>query len=442
MAGASDKARWYLEQSVPELQELERKQIFSRPEITSITKKRSDFEHKINARGSHPSDYARYAEYEMNLDTLRRKRSRRLGAKPAQHVGERRVLFILDRATRKFHGDLGLWMQYLEYAKKLKAYKKIQQLLTSFVRLHPTKPEVWIYAATYALNEQGDMTEARSYFQRGLRFCKWSRLLWLDYARAELIYIAKIVVRQQVLGVDEDSRKKRLVQIPDGEANGHISLAVTAEDVDPNSMTDAEVDPEGLKTLNKAPMLSGAIPIAIYDTAMAQFKDAQFGRQFFDMVSEFDNLPCLNRVLSHIVDSLLSTYPKNPYTLDTLTRQSLVTVDPHSREFPLALGTALKHLKTHTESGDATLLTFVQLTVRWLSTYLNEEGLDPDIVKVLLMTLKKSLLSIEHCNDRKKSTAEEVALLLADVKERGENRSLQFLSPWVAAQWPVCTDLV
>ena len=29
MAGASDKARFYLEQSVPELQELQRKKIFS-----------------------------------------------------------------------------------------------------------------------------------------------------------------------------------------------------------------------------------------------------------------------------------------------------------------------------------------------------------------------------------------------------------------------------
>ena len=45
MAGASDKARFYLEQYVPELQEYERKHIFSRDEITAVTSKRSDFEH-------------------------------------------------------------------------------------------------------------------------------------------------------------------------------------------------------------------------------------------------------------------------------------------------------------------------------------------------------------------------------------------------------------
>ena len=104
MAGASDKARFYLEQSVPELREWERREIFTkvglRPrfsnklsladsvaqdEIASIARKRSDFEHTLNARGSHPSDYARYVDYEMNLDLLRRKRVKRLGIKTTAH---------------------------------------------------------------------------------------------------------------------------------------------------------------------------------------------------------------------------------------------------------------------------------------------------------------------------------------------------------------------
>lgn len=35
MAGASDKARFYLEQSIPELQEYERKNIFTKVEPSS-----------------------------------------------------------------------------------------------------------------------------------------------------------------------------------------------------------------------------------------------------------------------------------------------------------------------------------------------------------------------------------------------------------------------
>ncbi|KAG7009014.1 hypothetical protein G7Y79_00003g008820 [Physcia stellaris] len=163
MAGTSDKARFYLEQSVPELHELLKKSLFTKQEITSIAKTRSDFEHKLNARGSRPVDYARYAEYEMNLDALRRKRTKRKGLKSGGHAGQRRIFFVLDRATKRFSGDTGLWMQYIDFARKQKANKKMSQILTTVLRLHPTNPELWIYAANYALDEKSDMTEARSY---------------------------------------------------------------------------------------------------------------------------------------------------------------------------------------------------------------------------------------------------------------------------------------
>lgn len=144
MAGASDKARYFQEQSVPELQEFARKKIFTKEEIVSIARKRSDFEHILSARGSKSQDYVRYAEYEMNLESLRRKRVKRLGVRTSDHTGQRRIYFILDRAIKKFPGDVGLWMQYITFAQKQKSDKKVLQLVTSLLRLHPTKPELWI----------------------------------------------------------------------------------------------------------------------------------------------------------------------------------------------------------------------------------------------------------------------------------------------------------
>src|ERR1700761_1573626 len=201
MAAASDKARFFLEQSVPELKEYERKGIFSAEEITSIARKRSDFEHKINARGSTPADYARYAEFEINVDALRRKRVKRLGIKSVAHNGKRRIFFVFDRGTRKHPGDIALWVEAIDFAKKQKAYKKLQEMFAQVLRLHPSKSDLWINAALYAVEENGDMTEARSYMQRGLRFCKRSRAMWLEYGRLEMSYIAKIHARRDVLGI-------------------------------------------------------------------------------------------------------------------------------------------------------------------------------------------------------------------------------------------------
>ena len=78
----------------------------------------------------------------MNLEALRRKRVKRLGVKFSHYSGQRRIFFVFDRATRKFHGDTGLWLEYLNYAKREKANKKVAQILTSMLRMHPTMPEI------------------------------------------------------------------------------------------------------------------------------------------------------------------------------------------------------------------------------------------------------------------------------------------------------------
>ncbi|KAI9878672.1 MAG: U3 snoRNP protein [Pleopsidium flavum] len=408
MAGASDKARFYLEQSVPELQEYERKNIFTKvpflhtssgtyltttkEEITSIAKKRSDFEHKINARGSQPSDYARYAGFEMNLESLRRKRVKRLGVKITGHAGKRRIFFVLDRATRKFHGDIALWMQYIEYARKEKANKKLSQILTSVLRLHPTKPELWIYAARYAVDAQADMTEARSYMQRGLRFCKTSKALWLEYAKLEMIYIAKIAARRRILGLDEDqTRRSRVTPAESPDADMLTLPTVTAEDINPHLQPDDSVDQAALQTLDSTPALTGAIPLAIFDAAMKQFpSDGALGERFFDMFAEFAGVPCLARVLEHVVNSLLAASPTSPEALSCFIRQPVIAIDATAAAFPSALGISLKRLKSSMQLSEPKWK-LSDRVVNWLLLLQGIKEHDPGVRKVLSVTLSQAV---------------------------------------------------
>lgn len=71
----------------------------------------------------------------MNLEALRRKRVQRLGLKSKSHLGQRKIFFVLDRATRKFYGDIGLWMQYIDFAKKEGASKVLLKVFASCVVL-------------------------------------------------------------------------------------------------------------------------------------------------------------------------------------------------------------------------------------------------------------------------------------------------------------------
>jgi U3 small nucleolar RNA-associated protein 6 len=387
MSGASDKARYHLEHSVPELQDLLRKKIFTKEEITSIARKRSDFEHILAARGSTPADYARYAEYEMNLDALRKKRMQRKGVKATGHSGQKKVFFILERGTRKFQGDLRLWMQFVEYARAQKARRKIKEILTAMLRLHPTKAELWMYAARWSVEEEGDMMGARGYMQRGLRFCQNDRPLWVEYAKLEVIYVAKIAGRRKILGLDGEREEKQdqdmgddMMRLPE----------LTAEDINPSLAKDDSVDEIALQNLANTPALTGAIPIAIFDQAMKQFhNDERLAEQFFDMVAAFDQGTTTRRILHHIVDSLTQIKPDTVSTINCQFTLPLAGLDPYTAEFPAALAESLEAARSGMKRLALQKAQIAENAIFKLLPFASNRELDQDVHKVLVVSLRK-----------------------------------------------------
>ncbi|KAL6253286.1 U3 snoRNP protein [Rhinocladiella similis] len=384
MAAASDKARFFLEQSVPELKEYERKNIFSADEIISITRKRSDFEHKINARGPTPSDYARYAEFEINVEALRRKRVKRLGIKSTAHNGKRRIFFVFDRGTRKHPGDVDLWLQAIDFARKQKAYKKLQEIFAKVLRLHPRKSDLWTYAAQFAVDENGDMTEARSYMQRGLRFCKSSRAMWLEYGRLEMSHIAKIQARREILGISTGGQNQEQVV---GEDENVIKLPnLTAMDMNPEREDSADT---ALQFFDSTSAMKGAIPLAIFDAAMAQFKDPSFGLDFFDMVVDYENLPACRGVATHIETKLMTDFPQDWHSQACHIRLPLVSLLPDTPEFPAAVRQALARLR------EARAKTPCPGLVRWVKGWLQSLAATPDLDEGIKTVAESVLRSLE-----------------------------------------------
>jgi U3 small nucleolar RNA-associated protein 6 len=44
------------------------------------------------------------------------------------YAGQRRILSLFDRALIKFHGDINLWLQYIDYAKKISGGKLLNKI--------------------------------------------------------------------------------------------------------------------------------------------------------------------------------------------------------------------------------------------------------------------------------------------------------------------------
>jgi U3 small nucleolar RNA-associated protein 6 len=327
----------------------------------------------------------------MNLEALRRKRVKRMGIKSSKHTGQRRIFFVLDRATRRFPGDLALWMQYIEYARKESATKKLEEILTSALRMHPSKPEFWIYAAQISWKSEGDMYAARGYMQRGLRFCKSSSTLWLEYARLEMLYIAKIAARRKILGLDEKREDQPQLTADDPEADMIILPTITAEDVNPSLQQNDEKDEVALRNLGASPALAGAIPIVIYDTAMKQFQsDNRLAEEFFELFIEFGNVPCSKRIVDHVTDHILHSSPNSSISWNCFVRQPTVGVAVTSAEFPGILATYLDRLK-EAESKCSEIALLLSKVIQWILSILEEGDIDDVVKRVLSVTLRQSM---------------------------------------------------
>ena len=364
----------------------------------------------------------------MNLDSLRKKRCKRLGVKSTAHGGQRTIFFILDRATKKFPGDLGLWVQYVQFCQKEKASKKLAKVFTSMLRLKPREWGLWVLAAKHYAEDQGDMTTARSYMQRGLRFCKDERRMYLEYAKLEMVYLAKLAARRKILGLDEE---KKAPEGPDEEDDNMMMLPeISAEDLDPEANKGVEeVNAAALQRLANAPAYTGAIPLAIFDAAMKQFnEDSDVANDFFDLVATFDTVPAARKILDTIYTRLQDTAPDSADKIICEAKMHTFSVAPTSVEFPAALGQSIAVVK----SGSSKVLPAGQFklaenaVVYFLSLVVKQnDDMDEGVVRVLEASIKKYLRSYVENTRGGNEKVKTLPAKLQKVGKQAEGEALQ-----------------
>lgn len=403
MAGVADKARFHLERAVPQLREFEEKEIFSKEEIRTIVQKRTEYEHLVLGPGCKPHHFQSYIAWELSLERLRAKRCVRKKIKHStSHASNARVFNIYERAVFRHPGSLALWKEYLDYAAKVKATKRWRKIMTRALRLHPLDAELWTRAGRRAAAD-GDMEGARGMFMRGCRFCNTTVDLWVEYARVEMEWLAKLerkkggkkglagaraeeaVDEGDVLRFDEDDEEEDEFGdddeiLPDPLVEEQNKKAKEAKKV---------FTEEAVNKLAKSPALEGAIPRAIFDIARKQsFFGAPAGEAFFDVFASFTNVSAQPTLIQHVLDVLVEGWPKHPATCGCLIRQPLVGVDVTTVEFPRALREVLARINTHIATTDNKAKLAAKLVV-WIERMVKNEELDENIRTVLEHTKSK-----------------------------------------------------
>jgi U3 small nucleolar RNA-associated protein 6 len=327
-------------------------------------------------------------------------------------------------------------MQYIDFARKDKAYRRLNDIFTSVVRLHPTRPELWTLAANYFMESQADITNARSYMQRGLRFCKNSEAMWLEYAKLETIYVGKIAGRRKILGLDIDRTQKQSAE-GDEDADMIALPDVTAEDINPSLKQDDGVDEVALQNLAAAPVLTGAIPLAIFDSAMKQFQNKpKTAEKFFDMFAEFEQLSCIPRILQHVLDLLRQSFPQSVEQAICSFRMQLFGCHPSDPEFPATLQASLDSINSAMQQHGSESSRLSEVLVRQLLSLQRASGeTDAAVQKVLKATLRRSVRALGEAD------GERIVGLARSLRQEGKGPEAEALVRVGSKQWAANNEL-
>lgn len=402
MANVAEKARFHLERAVPQLREFEEKEIFSKDEIRTLVTKRTEFEHLVLGPGCKPHHFQSYVAWELSLDKLRAKRCLRKKIKHStSHASNARVFNIYERAVLRHPGSLDLWTDYLDYAARVKATKRWRKIMTRALRMHPINAGLWARAGRRAASD-GDMEGARGMFMRGCRFCNSTADLWLEYARVEMEWLAKMERKKGGKKGLEGARAEETVE--DGDV-----LRFGEDDSEDEEFEDNEILPdptadeenkkakeakkvfsdEAVKKLEKSPALQGAIPKTVFDVARKQpFFSAPAAEAFFDMFATFTTVSAQPVIIQHVLDAMILDYPRHPATCGCVVRQPLVGVDVTTVEFPRALREVLARLKAQTETTEDKGK-LAGKTVAWIKPILKRSDLEENVRTVLEHTRRK-----------------------------------------------------
>ncbi|KZT62455.1 hypothetical protein CALCODRAFT_426062 [Calocera cornea HHB12733] len=277
-----ERVQYHQEQMLPELKDFVKKGIFSPAEVKEIIKRRTTFETSLVRRVADKADFLRYAQYEIGLEALRRKRLQRLKLPPSppsisDYAIVRRQYYIFERAVRKFKADVSLWTEYIELARKNGARGLVGRLCARALQLHLNTPSIYVLAASHEL-AQGSPSSARSLLQRGLRFCPDAVELWTQYVKMELSYVEGLRRRRDVLGIQDE---------PD--AAGRVNEAVSA----------------------RQEVLNGAVVMTVMESAAKSLPTLDLFKSLLSLFESYPS-PLAPNLTSHLLDLLQRALPSEP----------------------------------------------------------------------------------------------------------------------------------
>lgn len=384
-----ERVQFQQEQMLAELKDLVQKSLFNQSEVKQIVKKRTQFETALVRRIPKKSDFLRYAAYEMNLEQLRRKRVERLKLEKtvpsiSDYALVRRQFQIFERALKKFKSDVGLWIQYIQVAKREGARSLVGRITARALQLHPRVPALYIIAASHELNHMSP-SAARALLQRGLRLNADSIDMWREYVRMEMGFVEGMRRRWTVLGIHEEDHP--------------IAEVETAEEaLTPEEIAAKKGGDEGERA--RQAIMDGAIVKSVISSAAKALPSINLFSALEVLIRSYPTQERLRTtLLDHLYSVLKDTLQDDPHAVKILATRKLRelisqensddSVIAESEEFVDALQAANESFSMAVSAGSTNATGMADVYVEFIEQWCKLPTLDPNLRTYLTASLRK-----------------------------------------------------
>ncbi|XP_022716123.1 U3 small nucleolar RNA-associated protein 6 homolog [Durio zibethinus] len=340
----ADVVQYRLERMVDELDDLERRGLFTRREIAEIVKQRRKFEYRLKRPSPLKQDFIAYIDYETQLDSLRQLRKKaatrelvRQGknTKTRKSVSDfasvSRIMEIYRLAVMRYKGDIELWFRYLEFCRQRKN-GRMKKVLAQVIRFHPKVPGVWIYAAAWEFDHNLNVAAARALMQSALRMCPNSEDLWVEYLRMELTYLNKLKARKVALGEDKGTLARDQKDAGEKqwkEENKDLFMSLDDEE---RGNDDHGSDEESEKKLNLFLEHASGILKTIYNGAIQALPSSFSLRKQFLEILEAIEVADSEELLEEILGGMKRDFSADPEYWDWLARLEMSDASPTGKK--------------------------------------------------------------------------------------------------------------
>ncbi|BGP50153.1 U3 snoRNP protein [Rhodotorula kratochvilovae] len=355
---AASSVQLALERFLPELRDLEQKKVFTRDEISDIVAKRRGFELSLaQGRGTKPSDYLRYIDYERKLERLRKARAARIATASKKSLSDHSIpahITQLHRlAVRRFPESIALWDASIAHALTQSSPLLVSRTLTAAIAMHPTHTPYWVMASQWESDGDrkgmggGNTEGARRLCMRALRFLKGRKgarredgvdgpeeLIWREWIRVEVAFVERLRERWAVLGIGK-GESEEVVRV-----KGKGDAAAADEDVDADEIQlpgggDEEdaalkeaIDEKALS--GQEALLGGAIVRLVMDNLLKSYSHSIFAyKLLLSILRPLPSplrLPLLSHVYASLTANILPSSPSYPAALHLLATRRLYDV--------------------------------------------------------------------------------------------------------------------